>query len=128
MSKDKPVLGLADFQLLRTPQPDVAIMKTRDTKGKFGAYLVSPDALGVVLQQALLLADEWSDHPDLKPDTVTRDPDGRKNALPASTMKIVPGRHPGECVVELLIGRVELAFFVPLNEAVNASQSLARSI
>lgn len=132
MTKPIKAKGLADIAIVPTAQKDVVTLVLTDTSGKETRYLINPDGLGVLLQQALGLASKWAEEPDLAIDTLT----GPQHPLPGSGMKLLPadriavrrGRHATECVVHVFVGRVELSFLIPLDEVIHAAAELVKHV
>jgi hypothetical protein len=124
----KAVLGLAEIQYVPTDKADTVIMELTDASGKQFLFAIGPEGLGVILQRSMKLVDKWADHPELLPDTVMGDPDGTRNAIPASRITITPGRAAKECVVSIFVKTVQLSFFLPLGEFLDAAGNLARTI
>lgn len=132
MKKAIKAKELADISIVPTARKDVVALVLTDTSGKDTGYLINPDGLGTLLQQALGLASKWAEEPDLAIDTLT----GPQHALPATRMSLLPadriglrrGRHATECAVHVFVGRVELAFLIPLDEVIGAAAELVKRV
>jgi len=119
----KPIAGLADFKLAPTDDPNTRVMLAADTVGRRASFLVNPEGLGVVLQQALLSAVAWADEPELDLRTLA----GPQHPLSASAIAFDVASET-EIAVRLWIGKVEITFLIPLDDAVNAMGSLVSRV
>src|SRR4051812_8268067 len=107
------VLGLAHVSMKPAVQPKVVVLELRNTARVTTKYAIGPEGLNALLAPALGLACQWADEPDLAIDTLT----GPMNALPATAIAFRPV-GPTELAVHVSMGKVDLVFLLPLDDAV----------
>lgn len=116
--------GLARIAISPTNDHEVVALALSDTAGTATAYLVNPEGLQALLLQAIGLAAQWADKPDLQSEGLFH----RDSALPAHAIGILPGRNDREIALCIQVGKIELTFLVPLDAMIKATAEMVRNI
>ena len=124
MGETFEVREIARVQTKPGDSENTAFLILEDTANNITGYAITPESLSVLLGQLLKLMPTWADHQDLKAETLV----GPRHALSAQRMILMPGRHAAECAVRLYLGKIELTFLIPLDEALSATRNLREKL
>ncbi|MCC7173281.1 MAG: hypothetical protein IT459_22725 [Planctomycetes bacterium] len=116
--------GLAGIRVYPTGQDHVVVLGLTDTTGKETGFAFGPEGLTQLLMSGIGLASQWADHPDFSIEALP----GKTSALPASTIRLERGRSNTEVALHVHVGKVDLVFLVPLDDAVRATGEMIRRI
>jgi hypothetical protein len=126
MPEEIAARGLETIEILPIENKPEAIITLTDVDQKSSSFAITPEALGILLAEALRLAGQWAGEPDLKAETA--DVTGPRNALPAQRIALERGRHSEETALHVYLGDIELTFLLPLPKVLEALTELRKAL
>ena len=124
MTKKTLINPLVDVEVDSVAGTTAIAMKLTNSIGEEHYYVIDPKAVSKLLPKVLDCASHWAKHSDHSADI----PSGRYDALPASRLSLERGRTNKEVALRVLVGKVEIAFLLPLDEVISATASLVERI
>jgi len=124
VTKQIEVCGMTDFVFEATDNPKVKVMMVADTKKNISGSLVNPEALGLILEQALTLAAQWSQDPNLAIHELT----GPSRHLPVSHVSVSMVPDNREVLLNLFVGQVQMSYLISIDALMSGLQPLLSTL
>ncbi len=116
--------ALTNIELQETPGADGATWVLVDESGRKASFRVGTKALAFVLQLTCGLVDRGASGPQRVPPAQG----GMSIGLPASGIEVSPGRTPKEVSLHVHLGKVDVAYMVPLDSVIVALGTLVSGL
>lgn len=125
-SKDAAQFGaLAQLELSETDGEDTTIWTLADESGCKASFKVGPKMLAMILQLTCGLVERSATTPRTVPPSAQG---GMSTGLPANGIEVSPGRNPKEVALHVHLGKVDVAYLVPLDSVVIALGTLVQGL
>lgn len=117
--------ALTNIELLETGSAETSTWMLADESGRKASFIVGPKALALILQLTCGLVERSATAPRPVPAPAAG---GASTGLPAHSIEVTPGRTPKEVALHVHLGKVDVAYLVPLDSVVIALGTLVSGL
>jgi hypothetical protein len=117
--------AVKEVQIKETGNVETTTWVLVDDAGRSASFTVGPEALGQILHLTCSLVDRAASKPQQVPPPASG---GVRKALPAQSIEVNPGRTPKEVALRVHLGKVDIAYLLPLDSVVIAMGTLVSGL
>ena len=124
MTKYIEAKTISDVVISHTEKQKEKLLTITDGHGDLQHYMVPPDVLGLVLEQGLRHAAQWSEDPNLAIHELT----GPSRHLPVSHVSVSMAPDNREMLLNLFVGQVQMSYLISIDALMNGLQPLLSTL